>query len=174
MGELKHKESLPVQASASDNVLTVRFDNGISNEALQVFASQMHEMMEKFQAKMEIDNERTIQKIDGVEKKIKAKHISPQDLGALESLVHEKATAYVSKRGGIQTSIDVFLNYDEQALRDMRKLVNKEHGRIKQRIWVELNKECLHRKGTAPKNRIKDTQVERAFDFVRRWGGFSI
>ena|SRR5690625_4944720 len=174
MDELKRNENLPVQATTNDNVLTVRFNQSVSQNDLNVFANQMQEMIEKLQANNDHNSEKTMNEIKDVKKTIKSKHISPQDLDTLESLVDKKARKYVDKNKGIQLSIDVLLNYDAEGLKEFQKLVNTEYGRTKQRIWVELNKECLERKGTAPKKRILDTQVERAFDFVRKWGGFSV
>lgn len=167
---IKNNEVSLVETRTEGNTFIVDFGQSISKEDFKVLSNQMKEITEV----LHLGLERNQEEIQGVKKEIKSKHISPQDLSALETLVSNKATEYVTKRGGVQTSIDIFLNYDQEAISDMRKLVNKEHGRIKQRIWVELNKKCLRRKGTDPKNRIKDTQVEKAFDFVRRWGGFSI
>lgn len=165
---------MPVRASAQNGEITLRFDGGVTQNDLLQFAAQMQEMFESIRAKIDHDNKSTHKQIAEVKNTVESKHISPQDLSALETIVSEKAKMYVDKKGGIQTNIDMFLNGDSESLRDLQRIIKKHHGKVKQQIWVELNKECLERKGTDPKNRIKDTQVEQAFDFVRRWGGFSI
>ncbi|UAT29459.1 hypothetical protein K7T73_12700 [Bacillus badius] len=168
------KNLVPIQAKADKNVITLQFDGAITSNDLRIFASQMQEMFEMMQAKIEMDNKNTMKEIGNVKEIIKSKHISPEDLAALEALVDKKARAYVDKAKGVQLSIDVVLNYDRQGIIELQKLIRKEYGKTKHRIWIELNKQCLKRKGTDPKNRIKDTDVEKAFDFVRRWGGMTI
>lgn len=174
MEELKRKESLPVQASTEGNILMVEFGNAVTQEDLQMFASQIQEILERMQANQNMNAEKTQRKIENVERKIERDSIDPEDLQALESLIDKKARAFVNDKKGIQLNIDVLLNYDSEGLIEFQKLVNKEVGKTKQRIWVELNKECLERKGTDPKNRIPKTQTGTAFDFVRKWGGFSV
>src|SRR5690625_6611580 len=111
--------------------------------------------------------ERNREELQDVKKTIESKYISPEQLKALESLIDKKARMFVDRGKGIQMNIDVILNYDTEGLVELQKLINNEVGKTKSKIWVELNKDCLDRKGTEPKNRIKDTQVEQAFDFVR-------
>lgn len=168
------KSSYPVQATAENNVITLEFNGAVSARDLAVFANQMQEMIEELKAVTETQGEKHTKEIKNIKRAIESKHISPEDLSALESLVDKKAREYVNKAKGVQLTIDVALNYDQQGIIELQKLIRKEYGKTKQRIWIELNKYCLNRKGTAPKNRIKDTEVERAFDFVRRWGGFSV
>lgn len=174
MEELKHKENLPVQASAEGHVLMVEFGNAVTQKDLKLFAGQIQEMFEQMQANQNLNAEKTQKKIDQVERKIESKYISPQELSALESLVDKKASKYVNDKKGIQLNIDVFLNYDQEGLVKYQKLINDEVGKTKSKIWVDLHKKCLEQKGTTPKNRILSTQVEQAFDYVRTWGGFSI
>lgn len=164
---------LPVQAIANDKEITLRFNQGLTSNDLQLFADRMQDMFNEMQAKISVDNRVTQQQIADVKQSIKHKYITPEDLAALESLVDKKARKYVDKTGGTQLTIDVVLNYDSDDLKDMQRLIRKQYGKVKQRIWIELNKVCLQRKGTAPKNRIRDTQTEKAFDFVRTWGGFN-
>lgn len=174
MAESKRNENLPVQATTDGNVLTVQFDKGVTKNDLDVFASRMQEMIEKLQANNDYNSAKTQNKIKTVEEKIETKHITPQQLKSLESLVDKKARKYIDRSKGIQLNIDVLLNYDGEELGELQSLINKQYGRTKQRIWVDLNKFCLERKGTAPKNRIKVTQIDESFDYVRTWGGFSI
>lgn len=159
-----------VKTRTEGNAIIVDFGQNISKQEFQVLSNQMKEITEI----LHLGLERNREEIQGVKKTIETNHITPQQLGSLESLVDKKARAYVDKTKGVQLTIDVLLNYDNEELNELQLLINKQYGRIKQRIWIDLNKECLERKGTDPKNRIPATQVDEAFDYVRTWGGFSI
>lgn len=177
----------------SEKDITISLPNSIANSVtkqdLNVLAAflqnklpeMLSESFEEIKASNEMQTKNTNKRFDAVEKKvgivqetIKSKHVSPEDLDALKSLVHNKAEALIEKQKGVQLSINVFLEVDREKIKTYKQIYNQERGRIKSRIWVELNKDCLGRKGNAPKNRIPATQVEKAFDFVRSWGGFSV
>lgn len=159
-----------VETRTKGNSIILEFDNKISKQEYQVLSNQMKEIAELLQLGLERNQE----EIKEVRKTIETNYITPEELKALESLIDKKARRYVEKGKGIQLNIDVVLNYDAEGLAELQKLVNSEVGKTKSKIWVELNKECLERKGTDPKNRIPKTKVEAAFDFVRTWGGFSV
>lgn len=169
MEQLSNKQEL-VQTRTEGNAIIVDFGKGISKQEFEVLSNQMKEITEL----LHLGLERNREEIQDVKKRIESKCISPEELSALESLVDKKARKYVNERKGIQLNIDVLLNYDQEGLVEFQKLINSEVGKTKSEIWVDLNKNCLERKGTDPKNRILSTQVEQAFDFVRRWGGFSV
>lgn len=171
MGQLRtfNKTDLP-EIKADNKRVIVEFNQDISNEVATVLTEQIKELSDVLLLKMEQQEDA----IKSVERKIETKHITPQQLSSLESLVDRKARKYVDKRKGIQINIDVLLNNDVGELVEYQKLVNEKVGKTKSEIWVSLNKDCLERKGTEPKNKILATQVDEAFDFVRSWGGFSI
>jgi hypothetical protein len=168
------EKNYPVRAFATDNTVTLQFEQGVTANDLQRFASTMKSMFEGMQAKIDNDNQKTIKEVKNVKKLVEHKSITPEKLAALNSLVGEKAKLYVEKLDGIQIDMSVFEGSETPKTISVDKLIRKETGRVKQRIWIDLNKKCLERKGTAPKNRIKDIEVEKAFDFVRTWGGFTI
>lgn len=153
-----------------DGKIIVDFGNNVSNEVKKIITNQFKEMTELLHLRLEQQSD----EIKDVKKTIESKYISPQQLNALQSLIDKKARKFVNDKKGIQLSIDVLLNYDRDGLVEYQKLVNSEVGKTKSKIWVDLNKDCLERKGTDPKNRILSTQVEQAFDYVRSWGGFSV
>lgn len=166
----KNNEISTVNTRTEGNAIVVEFDSNIANKDFQVLNNQMQEIAELLQLGLE----RNQKEIKNVKKTIETNSITPEELKALESLVDKKARKYVDTSKGIQLNIDVLLNYDNEDLKELQSLINKQYGKTKQQIWIDLNKDCLERKGTAPKNRIPKTQVEKSFDYVRTWGGFSI
>lgn len=167
---INKNEVSAIETRTEGNAVIVEFGKGYSSQEYLQLTNQMQEIAELLQLGLERNQE----DIQGVKKAIESKYISPEQLKALESLIDKKAKVFVDKGKGIQMNIDVFLNHDTEGLTELQKLINNEVGKTKSKIWVELNKDCLERKGTDPKNRILDTQVEMSFDFVRTWGGFSI
>lgn len=167
---ISKNEVSTIETRTEGNAVIVEFGKGYSNQEYLQLTNQMQEIAELLQLGLERNQE----DIQDVKKAIESKYITPENLKALESIIDKKARKFVEKGKGIQLSIDVFLNYDTEGLGEFQKLVNSEVGKTKSKIWVELNKDCLERKGTEPKNRILATQVEQAFDFVRSWGGFSV
>ena len=159
-----------VETRSEGNAIILEFGNEITSQEYEQLSVQMKEIAEL----LHLGLERNREEVQNVKKFIESKYISPEQLKALESLIDKKARKFVDKGKGIQMNIDVILNYDTEGLAELQKLINNEVGKTKSKIWVDLNKDCLERKGTEPKNRIKDTQVEQAFDFVRTWGGFSV
>ena len=159
-----------VETRSEGNAIILEFGNEITSQEYEQLSVQMKEIAEL----LHLGLERNREEVQNVKKSIESKYISPEQLKALESLIDKKARKFVDKGKGIQMNIDVILNYDTEGLAELQKLINNEVGKTKSKIWVDLNKDCLERKGTEPKNRIKDTQVEQAFDFVRTWGGFSV
>lgn len=159
-----------VETRTEGSAIVLEFGNDITSQEYEQLSVQVKEIAEL----LTLGLERNREELQDVKKTLESKYISPEQLKALESLIDKKATKFVDKGKGIQLNIDVILNYDTEGLAELQKLVNSEVGKTKSKIWVELNKDCLERKGTEPKNRIKDTQVEQAFDFVRTWGGFSV
>lgn len=167
---INKKEMSVVETRTEGNAIILEFDNKISKQDYQILSNQMKEIAELLQLGLERNQE----EIRNVKKTIETNYITPEELKALESLIDKKSRSFVDRKKGIQLNIDVVLNYDAEGLAELQKLINNEVGKTKSKIWVELNKDCLERKGTEPKNRIPKTQVEVAFDFVRTWGGFSI
>lgn len=165
-----NQNPMPVDVKTSGRKIIVEYNQDVSDQAIYALQNQLKEFTEVIQLKLEQNSD----EIQNVKRTIESKYISPDQLNALQSLVDKKARKFVNDKKGIQLNIDVFLNYDPEGLANLQKLVNKEVGKTKQKIWVELNKKCLDRKGTDPKNEILDTQVEAAFDFVRTWGGFTV
>lgn len=159
-----------IKTRAEGNSIVVEFERDITTKDFQVLNNQMQEIAELLQLGLE----RNQKEIKSVKETIETNYVTPEELRALESLVDKKARKYVDKGKGIQMNIDVILNYDVEGLAELQSLVNDEVGKTKSEIWVDLNKECLERKGNDPKNRIPKTMVEKAFDFVRSWGGFSV
>ena len=155
---------------SENRTVIVEVPQGTSDKAVSMLTEQMKEYMEVVTLKLE-QHGSDIQK---VQKTIETNYITPEELKALESLIDRKSRRFVNDKKGIQLNIDVLLNYDSEGLVEYQKLVNKEVGKTKSEIWVDLNKECLERKGTDPKNRIPSTRVDEVFDYVRTWGGFSI
>lgn len=167
---INKNEMSVIETRTEGNAIIVELGNDITAQEYQVLSNQMKEIAELLQLGLERNQE----EIRNVKKTIETNYITPEELKALESLIDKKARNYVDKKKGIQLNIDVVLNYDVEGLAELQKLINNEVGKTKSKIWVDLNKDCLERKGTEPKNRIPKTQVERAFDFVRTWGGFSV
>src|SRR5699024_957737 len=159
-----------VETRSEGNAIILEFGNEITSQEYEQLSVQMKEIAEL----LHLGLERNREEVQNVKKFIESKYISPEQLKALESLIDKKARKFVDKGKGIQMNIDVILNYDTEGLAELQKLINNEVGKTKSKIWVDLNKDCLERKGTEPKNRIKDTQVEQAFDFVSTCGGFSV
>jgi hypothetical protein len=160
-----------LDSSQKNKEITMRFTNEIDDFTFKKLAESFRGVMEEMQASVDHNFRKTNDKIQVVQNTVKSKYISPEDLGALQSLVEKKAKTYVERQNGIQLNIDTVLSSFET---EFKKLFRRQVGKVKQRIWIDLNKQCLNRKGTDPKNKVRDISVEKAFDFVRRWGGFQI
>jgi len=167
---ISNKELSIVETRSEGNAIILEFGDNITSQEYEQLSAQMKEIAEL----LHLGLERNQDEINDVKKAIESKYITPENLKALESIIDKKARKFVEKGKGIQLNIDIFLNYDSEGLGEFQKLINSEVGKTKSKIWVDLNKECLERKGTDPKNRILATQVEQAFDYVRSWGGFSV
>lgn len=171
MEQYNKKEELSlVEAEKHGNKIVLDLGDALTNEQFNFMSNKLKEITEV----LHLGLERHSDKIDNVEKLVQTKHITPQQLRSLESIVDKKAKEYVDRSKGVQLNIDVMLSYDGDDLKELQKLINSQYGKTKQKIWVDLNKNCLERGGTEPKNRILSTQVDEAFDFVRTWGGFSV
>lgn len=176
-----HNNELMVSKSDKDKSITINFGDVATVEQFNHIVENLQQNLmrgiEVMQTGLEENSNQIVgvgNKVSKVETLVKTKEITSQQLRSLESLVDKKAKEYVDRSKGVQLNIDVMLSYDGDDLKALQKLINTQYGKTKQKIWVELNKDCLGRKGTDPKNRIKATQVDEAFDFVRMWGGFSI
>lgn len=165
-----NQNAMPVDVRANGRQIIIEHNQEVSDQAIYALQNQLKEYTEIMSLKLEQNTD----EIKDVKRTIKSKYISPQDLDALKTLIHKKAEMMIEKQKGVQLSVSMFLNTDQEALKAYKAIYNNERGKLKSRIWVELNKECLERKGNAPKNRILDKHVEKAFDFVRKWGGFTV
>jgi len=165
-----NKNAAPVDVKTQGRKIIVEYDQEVSDQAIYALQNQLKEYTELIQLKLEQNSD----EIKDVKQTIESDYIEAPDLDALESLVDKKARAFVEKQKGVQLNIDTILNSEPEAIKTYKSLINTEIGKTKSKIWVNLNKQCLERKGTAPKKRILRKQTEQAFDYVRKWGGFSI
>jgi len=165
-----NKNAVPAEVKIQGKKIIVEYDQSVSDAAIYSLQNTFKEHMEMTHLRLEQNND----EIKDVKQTIESKHISPQDLDALKTLISKKSEVVIEKQKGVQLNLGMFLNTDQEAIKAYKQIYNQERGKLKSRIWVELNKEHLGRKGNAAKNRIPDKQVEQAFDFVRRWGGFSV
>lgn len=127
---------------------------------------------EEIKASNEMQSENNNKRFDVIEDKVEQKEISSDQLDALVVLVKKKATAFVTKNH-IQITTEMYETDDFSIA--YKKLVDKQIAKICREIWRDLKTDELNESPSRFKNRkIKLTDVDRCFDFVRTWGGFSI